>query len=73
LVNTASGTFTLKAEWNGDNEYLRAFPTTMLSFLPYKNQQVFFVESNSTVAALAFNSTSSELSFTVNGTSENRG
>jgi uncharacterized protein YxeA len=72
-VNTASGTFTLKAEWNGNNEYLGTSATTTLSFLPYQNQQVFFVESNSTVTALAFNSTSSELSFTVNGPSETTG
>ena len=72
-VNTASGTFTLKAEWNGNDEYLGASATTTLSFLPYQNQQVFFVESNSTVTALAFNSTSLELSFTVNGTSETMG
>jgi parallel beta-helix repeat protein len=72
-VNTASGTFTLKAEWNGDDDYLGASATTTLSFLPYENQQLFFVESNSTVSALAFNSTSSELSFTVNGTSGTTG
>ena len=72
-VNTASGTFTLKVEWNGNDEYLGASATTTLSFLPYQNQQVFFVESNSTVTALAFNSTSLELSFTVNGTSETAG
>ena len=72
-VNTASGTFTLKIEWNGDEEYLGASATTTLSFLPYQNQQVFFVESNSTVSALAFNSTSLELSFTVSGPSETTG
>jgi hypothetical protein len=72
-VNTDSGTFTLKAEWNGNTEYLGANATTTLSFLPYETQQVFFVESNSTVSALAFNSTSSELSFTVNGTAETAG
>jgi|GEM_PF-550011 len=72
-VNTASGTFTLKAEWNGNEAYLGASATTTLSFLPYENQQAFFVESNSTVSALAFNSTSSELSFTVSGPSETTG
>jgi parallel beta-helix repeat protein len=66
-VNTASGTFTLKAEWKGNDEYLGASSTTTLSFLPYENQQYFFVESNSTVTELAFNSTNWELSFTVNG------
>ncbi|MCJ7763172.1 hypothetical protein MUP38_06950, partial [Candidatus Bathyarchaeota archaeon] len=72
-VNTASGTFTLKAEWNGNAEYLGASSSATLSFLPYENHQDFVLESNSTVSALAFNSTSSELSFTVNGTSETAG
>jgi hypothetical protein len=72
-VNTASGTFTLKAEWNGNADYLGVRATTTLSSLPYDNQNFFHVESNSTVSALAFNSTSSELSFTVNGTAETAG
>ena len=72
-VNTASGTFTLKAEWIGNADYLGASNTTSISFLPFENQNVFFVESNSTVTALAFNSTSSELSFAVGGTSGTTG
>jgi hypothetical protein len=72
-VNTASGTFALKAEWNGNNDYLSASNTTTISFLPYENQNIFFVESNSTVTALAFNSTSSELSFAVRGVSGTAG
>jgi len=69
----ASSTFTLKAEWAGDTSYSGACNSTTLSFLPYQNQQVFYVESNSTVTALAFNSTTSELSFTVSGPSETTG
>lgn len=72
-VNTASGTFTLKAEWNGNEAYLGSSATATLSFLPYDNQNLFLLESNSTVTALAFNSTSLTLSFTVNGTSETTG
>jgi outer membrane protein assembly factor BamB len=72
-VNTASGTFTLKAEWIGNSEFLGASNTISISFLPSENQNVFFVESNSTVTALAFNSTSSELSFAVSGTSGTTG
>ena len=72
-VNTASGTFTLKVEWIGNTEFLGASNTTSISFLPSENQNVFFVESNSTVTALAFNSTSSELSFAVSGTSGTTG
>jgi hypothetical protein len=66
-VAGASGTFTLRAEWAGDTRYSGASNSTTLSFVPYQNEQVFSVESNSTVTALAFNSTTLELSFTVEG------
>jgi hypothetical protein len=41
--------------------------------IPVPGQSYFFIESNSTVSELFFNSTSSELSFTVNGTSGTAG
>ena len=66
-VNVASGTFALKVESAENAETQRATNTTTLSFLPYDSQNFFHVESNSTVSALAFNSTSSELSFSVTG------
>jgi len=72
-VNTASGTFTLKVEWIGNDDYLGANATTTLSFLPHQNQKIFFVESNSTVSALTFNNTNTELSFTVSGPSGTTG
>jgi hypothetical protein len=72
-INSASGTFTLKTEWDGNAAFTGISNTTTLSFVPYQSQQVLFVESNSTVTALAFNSTSSELSFTVIGPSDTSG
>jgi hypothetical protein len=66
-VTAASGIFTLKAEWTGDSNYQAASSATTLSFVPYQNQNAFLVESNSTVTSLAFNSTTSELGFTVSG------
>ena len=42
-------------------------PTSTPTPIPVPNQSFFFVESNSTVTELFFNSTNSELSFTVNG------
>ena len=72
-VNTASGDFTLKAVWSGNSMHLGTSNTTIVSVLPYRNQTVFFVESNSTVTNLAFNSTSSELGFSVTGTSGTTG
>ena len=72
-VNSASGTFTLKAEWSGDSTYIGASNKTTLSFLPSQNQQVFIFESNSTVTALAFNNETSTLSFNVTGQSGTTG
>ncbi len=72
-INSASGTFTLKTQWNGDTIYLGISNTTTLSFLPYENQQVFLLESNSTVNALAFNNETSTLSFNVTGPSGTTG
>lgn len=66
-INDASGIFSLKVEWTEDFGYQTTANTTSVSFLPYNNQNLFHVESNSTVSALAFNSTSSKLGFVVSG------
>ncbi len=72
-ICNASGTFTLEASWSGNSMYTGVRNSTMLSLLPYENEQLFYVESNSTVTALAFNSTNSELSFSVSGASNTTG
>jgi hypothetical protein len=69
----ASGTFSLKAEWSGDQQYTGSSKATTLSFLPYQDQKVFFVESNSTVTALSFNSSSLVFDFSVTGSSNTKG
>ncbi len=66
-VPWASGTFTLKTEWSGDLNYTGTFNTTTLCFLPYQNQKVLCVESNSTVTGLEFNDANLTLGFTVSG------
>jgi hypothetical protein len=71
-LNTATGTFTLRVEWKGDGTIPSASANVTLMSLPSQNG-VFFVESNSTVTALAFNSTSSELNFNVSGPSDTLG
>jgi hypothetical protein len=48
-------------------------PTSSPSPIPVPGQSFFYVESNSTVTELFFNSTNSELSFTVSGESETAG
>ena len=69
----ASGTFTLKTQWAGDQSYLGSSNSTTLSILPYQAQKVFFVESNSTVTGLTFNSSDLTLAFTVSGVSGTKG
>ncbi len=69
----ASGTFTLKAVYPGDSSLSGSEDTITLSFLPVQNENVFFVESNSTVTALDFNSQTLTLAFTVSGPNGTKG
>jgi hypothetical protein len=69
----ATGYFILMAEWAGNQTYTETSNSTTLSIVPYENQYVFSVVSNSTVSSLAFNSTSNELTFTVSDPSGTRG
>lgn len=72
-INTASGAFTLKVDWHGNENFTSATNTTTLSFLPIQNNQLLYVESNSTVTSLGFNSTTSELTFVASGPSGTAG
>jgi hypothetical protein len=64
---SATGTYLVKAHWAPYYPYEVAESTRMLAVNTFDEQNVFSVVSNSTVSALAFNSTSKELSFTVSG------
>lgn len=64
---TATGNFLVKAEWSGDESHLGAFATIAVSTIPYENQYVFAVESNSTISDLTFDQNSRKLSFSVSG------
>jgi PKD repeat protein len=72
-VPSATGTFTIKAEWAGNSTDSGASRNVTLGCVPYKDQYVFSVESNSTISELVFNTTSMELSFTASGPSGTRG
>jgi hypothetical protein len=72
-VNSASGTFTLKAEWSGDETNAGTSNQTSLCFLPCQNQQNFIFESNSTIYDLNFNAAASSLTFNVTGPSGTTG
>lgn len=70
---SATGKYVVKAIWAGNSTYPRTNSTATLSSLPYNNQYVFSVESNSTISSLAFNTTDWSLSFTATGPSGTRG
>jgi hypothetical protein len=72
-VPQATGYFTLKVEWSGNETYLGSSNSTTLNVVSYEDKYIFSVASNSTVSALMFNSTSLELSFTVTGPSGTAG
>jgi outer membrane protein assembly factor BamB len=64
---TTSGTFMVKASWEGDYPFLGHEAVKMLSITPYQDKQMFSVASNSTLSELSFDSTKWELSFTATG------
>jgi len=72
-VPSATGYYTINASWAGDDVFPGASVLIDLAVTPFAERYVFTVSSNSTVSALAFNSTSRELSFIVSGPSGTTG
>jgi hypothetical protein len=70
---TVSGIYLLNTLWTGNSTFSDVNATINFAVLPYQEQSVFSVSSNSTISAFSFNSTSQELSFSVNGTSGTTG
>jgi PKD repeat protein len=66
-VPPATGYFEIKAEWSGNSSHFGVSNTIAVSTVPYENQYVFTVESNSTVSDLKFAQNSKHLSFSVSG------
>ena len=64
-ANTATGTFTIRAEWVGNATISKLTNTTTLSVLPLDSGSLIYVESNSNVSGLNFNSSSNSLRFGV--------
>jgi serine protease len=72
-IPPATGDFIMKAEWTGNSTHSAINNTISLNSLPYNNQYVFSVESNSTVSSLAFDSADLKLEFEVTGPSGTEG
>ena len=68
-----TGIYMIKAVYEGGVDYLPASAAVNYSMTQDKKQNVFSVNSNSTVSSLAFNSTSRTLSFSVTGPSGTTG
>jgi len=66
-IPSATGNYIVRAEWSGNATYGGATAMVNLAVMPYEDQNVFSVTSNSTISGLAFNTTSWELSFTATG------
>jgi len=72
-IPTATGSFTIKADWEGNSTHLNANTITNLNTLSHVEEYIFSVESNSSVSSLAFNTTERTLSFSVSGPSDTKG
>jgi len=70
---SATGNYLVRATWAGNSTYPETTTIVNLAVLPFEEQNVFSVTSNSTISELAFNSTSRELSFTATGPSDTIG
>lgn len=64
---SATRNYLLRATWAGNATYPEMSMIVNLAVMPYEEQNVFSVVSNSTVSNFAFNTTSRVLSFTVTG------
>jgi fibronectin type 3 domain-containing protein len=71
-IPAATGNFTIKASWVGNDEYLPVVSTMNLA-VSSSDKHYFTVQSNSTIANLAFDPVSKEMSFTVSGISGRSG
>jgi parallel beta-helix repeat protein len=72
-IPPATGDFILRIEWLGNSTHSEVRNTTAISSLAYNDQYIFSVESNSTISALAFNTTDWALSFSATGPSGTTG
>lgn len=69
-TNTETGTFILKVDFAGNENYVATNATTSLSYLPHQEtQKAFFIESNSTITLFTFNNKETELNFFAKGPS----
>jgi hypothetical protein len=66
-IPSATGYFVVKAVYAGNSTYVGTSNNITLSILPYGNEYVFSVESNSSISNLNFDTQNTTLSFEVSG------
>jgi hypothetical protein len=66
-IPSGTGYFVVKAVYAGNSTYVGTSDNITLSILPYSNEYVFSVESNSTISNLNFDTQNTTLSFEVSG------
>lgn len=70
---SATGYYLLKAAYEGNEKYSATTATVNFLVEPYQEQNVFSVNSNSTLTGFSFNSDTRDLSFSVSGESGTTG
>jgi hypothetical protein len=70
---TATGSYAVKVEWPGNEAYAGTYEIRNISVTRDNVENLLLAESNSTLSSLAFNSNSSEISFSVSGPSGTSG
>ncbi len=72
-IPTATGTFSIKAEHVDNQTHVEISKIKNISVIQLLSEGFFVAESNSTLSAIAFNSTANEFSFSVSGPSGTTG
>ena len=70
---SATGEYVVRASWDGNSTFNEATVTKNVSIVSTSDNYVFFVQSNSTISSLKFDSANKELSFAVSGINNTKG
>lgn len=68
-----TGDYKIRTVWNGNATFAKTNATIDFAMAPFGQESVFSITSNSTLTQLAFNSNSSQFSFSVSGPSGTTG
>ena len=70
---TVTGNYLIQAVWAGNSAYPATNTTINFVITPIESENAFSINSNSTLSTLNFDSTTKQLSFTVNGSTGSTG